>query len=105
MPEPVAFKQIITYDFPNDDLRTKVCRTIQDAGMGRLQYSVYAGNLKTEQLENLLLELDMIIGNAPGDLRVVFPCEHHRSGGIHTLVTTGEPTRAERMMARVYMPL
>ena len=99
------FKQIIVYDFSDDKLRTKIQRQIQDAGLARLQYSVYAGNIHPEMLNNLILSLDELIVTKKGDLRILYPCQHMKDAGIHTLVSTKELTQAEKLLARVYLPL
>ena len=97
------WEQLIIYDVQVDQLRTKVQQLIQEAGFTRLQYSVYAGNVKKETLENLILELKWLIRDEIADVRVIFPCMHINIP-IRTIVDNYPPQPAELRQNRVFMP-
>ena len=97
------WEQIIIYDVQEDNLRTKVQQLIQEAGLTRLQYSVYAGNSKKEIIENLILELKWLIKDEIADIRVIYPCMHIQLP-IRTVVDNYPPQPAEERQSRVFIP-
>jgi len=40
---------LIIYDIKNDRLRTKISNTLKDWGLERIQYSVFIGDLTSDQ--------------------------------------------------------
>ena len=99
----IMFEQIIIYDVQEDKLRTKVQQLIQEAGLTRLQYSVYAGTIKREILENLILELRWLIRDEIADIRVIYPCMHIQLP-VRTIVDNYPPQPAELRQNRVFIP-
>ena len=97
------FDQIIIYDVQEDALRTKVQQLIQEAGLTRLQYSVYAGNVQNERIENLILELRWLIRNEIADIRIIYPCMH-RQIPIRTVIDNYPPQPAELRQDRAFIP-
>ncbi|TXT53663.1 MAG: putative CRISPR-associated endoribonuclease Cas2 1 [Candidatus Thorarchaeota archaeon] len=66
--------QIIVYDIPDDGLRTRVSRTLQDFGYERVQYSVFFGSRTQNSLEELSLILQEIIKKEEADVRFYQIC-------------------------------
>jgi CRISPR-associated endonuclease Cas2 len=97
------FEQIIIYDVQDDSLRTKVQQLIQEAGLTRLQYSVYAGTVKKEIIENLLLELRWLIRDEIADVRIIFPCMHINLP-VRIVVDNYPPQPAELRQNKVFIP-
>lgn len=50
-------KHLVIYDITSDPLRTQVMETCKDAGLVRVQYSCYAGDLSRNRVD--MLELDV----------------------------------------------
>jgi len=48
----------VFYDITNDQIRKKVAKYCQQAGLHRIQYSVFAGELSTNQHDTLSLKID-----------------------------------------------
>ena len=97
------FRYVIVYDVQEDSLRTKVQRLIEESGLSRLQYSVYAGNIRKETMENLILELKWLIQDDIADIRVISPC-FHTSFPIRIVVDNYPPPPADDGNDRVLIP-
>ena len=68
-------RQIIVYDIPKDDIRTRVSHILEDFGFIRIQYSVFIGSRTQNSLEELSLVLQDIIGSEDADIRIYQSCE------------------------------
>lgn len=62
----------VFYDIPDDRVRLKVADVLKDYGLIRLQKSVFEGDLTYNRAHELSMVLDRVIGNAEGDVRIVF---------------------------------
>jgi len=62
----------VIYDVENDKARTKVARCCKQAGLYRVQLSVFLGTLDAEQKDILSLQLEALI-NADRDKVYIFP--------------------------------
>jgi CRISPR-associated endonuclease Cas2 len=97
------FKYVLIYDVQEDSLRTKVQKLVEESGLSRLQYSVYAGNIRRETLENLILELKWLVKDEIADVRVIYPC-FHSNFPIRTIIDNYPPQPAEIREDNVYIP-
>lgn len=62
----------VIYDVENDKARTKVAKCCKQAGLYRVQLSVFLGTLDAEQKDILSLQLEALI-NADRDKVYIFP--------------------------------
>jgi CRISPR-associated endonuclease Cas2 len=62
----------VFYDIPDDRVRLKVANVLKDFGLNRLQKSVFEGDLTYNRAHELSLVLDRVIGDAEGDVRIIF---------------------------------
>ena len=97
------FKYVLIYDVQEDKLRNKVQKLVEESGLARLQYSVYAGNIRKETLENLILELKYLIKDDIADVRVIYPC-FHSNFSVRTVVDNYPPQPAEIKSGKVLIP-
>jgi len=77
---------LIIYDIKNDRLRTKISNTLKDWGLERIQYSVFIGDLTSDQRRMLEVYLNEIIetrseGDSVVTISVCKQCLH----GVVTL--------------------
>jgi len=71
----VTMRQIIVYDIPEDRLRDRVIKVIQDYGFLRIQYSVFLGSRTQNVLEMLSMELKDIVKRKEADIRFYQQCD------------------------------
>lgn len=62
----------ILYDIQNDRARTKVARFCKQAGLYRVQYSVFLGQLETNDKDSLQLQIEEQI-DVDSDKVYIFP--------------------------------
>ncbi len=62
----------VLYDIENDKARTQVAKHCKQAGLYRVQYSVFLGTLDAEQKDVLSLKLEALI-NPDRDKVYIFP--------------------------------
>lgn len=60
------------YDIKNDKIRNKVAKLCKQAGLYRVQYSVFLGKLTANEKEALVLEIESYI-NEEEDSVYIFP--------------------------------
>lgn len=60
------------YDIKNDKIRNKVAKLCKQAGLYRVQYSVFLGKLTVNEKEALVLEIESYI-NEEEDSVYIFP--------------------------------
>jgi CRISPR-associated protein Cas2 len=51
----------VLYDIQNDKARTKVAKICKQAGLYRVQYSVFLGNLEAHERDTLGLQIEELI--------------------------------------------
>ncbi len=54
----------ILYDIENDRARTKVSKYCQQAGLSRVQYSVFLGTIDHQRKDTLVLQIAEVIDDA-----------------------------------------
>lgn len=62
----------VLYDIENDRARTKVSKFCQQAGLSRVQYSVFLGTIDAHQKDTLELQIAEVI-NPDGDKVYMLP--------------------------------
>lgn len=62
----------VMYDIKNDKIRTKVAKACQEAGIYRVQYSVFLGELNRGQIRELREKIEDLI-NKNEDSTYIFP--------------------------------
>lgn len=62
----------VLYDIEKDKARTKVAKVCKQAGLYRVQYSVFLGSLSANQKDSLGLEIEDLI-NEETDSVYIFP--------------------------------
>jgi len=66
---------IVIYDIQDDRTRTRVSEACLDYGLGRIQYSAFAGRLTRNKREELFLRLQATLEKRPGKILVQPICE------------------------------
>lgn len=62
----------VLYDIVNDKPRTKVAKECQRAGIMRVQYSVFLGDLNSNEIDELALKIKTLI-DEESDRVYIFP--------------------------------
>ena len=62
----------VLYDIKNDKARTKVAKVCKQAGLYRVQYSVFLGTLETNEKDSLELQIEELIDESC-DSVYIFP--------------------------------
>ncbi|MEX2592177.1 MAG: CRISPR-associated endonuclease Cas2 [Anditalea sp.] len=62
----------VMYDIKKDKSRTKVAKTCQQAGLYRVQYSVFLGTLDKNQFDTLHLQMEALIDEEKDSI-YIFP--------------------------------
>jgi len=52
---------VVTYDVTDDNLRALVAEALKDYGLQRIQYSAFIGNLRRDELNSLIVDLENLI--------------------------------------------
>ncbi|MBE0448791.1 MAG: CRISPR-associated endonuclease Cas2 [Actinobacteria bacterium] len=66
---------LVIYDIPSDRIRNKVAERCKDAGLLRVQYSAFIGDLNHNRRGELLLTLKRTLGKNPGNIRLYPLCD------------------------------
>jgi len=53
-------RYVVIYDVSDDNLRSLVSETLKDYGLQRIQYSGFMGDLRRDELNSLLVDLNLI---------------------------------------------
>lgn len=61
---------LVIYDIPDDRVRQRVATACLDAGLARIQYSAFIGNMNTNRRRELYLRLRRALGQHPGNIRL-----------------------------------
>ncbi len=65
---------LVIYDIPDDRIRYKISERCKDYGLGRIQYSAFAGDLHRNRREELLMRLKKTLGKKEGNIRLQPVC-------------------------------
>jgi CRISPR-associated protein Cas2 len=60
------------YDIKNDSIRTKISRACEQAGLYRVQYSVFLGSIEANEKDTLQLQIEDLM-NKHEDSVYIFP--------------------------------
>jgi len=63
------------YDISNDRTRLQTIQTLKDAGLTRIQKSVFCGRLSVQQKKNLVENLKLIAGESES-IYLILACRH-----------------------------
>jgi len=66
---------LVIYDIPSDRIRNRVAEKCKDAGLERIQYSAFIGDLNHNRREALFLTLKRTLGENPGNIRLYPLCD------------------------------
>ena len=66
---------LVIYDIPNDKIRNRVAERCKDAGLARIQYSAFIGDLNHNRREALFLKLRQTLGKKTGNIRLYPLCD------------------------------
>jgi len=75
----MTMKLLVIYDVTDDRLRTEVSETCRDFGLGRVQYSCFAGDLSRNRRQMLEIRLRALLGrgaSVPTDAIYTLPLCH-----------------------------
>jgi len=51
-------RYVVIYDITDDNLCALVAETLKDYGLQRIQYSAFLGNLRRDELNSLIVDLE-----------------------------------------------
>lgn len=66
---------LVIYDIPDDRIRQRAATACLDAGLARIQYSAFIGEMNTNRRRELYLRLRRLLGQNPGNIRL-YPVGH-----------------------------
>jgi len=66
---------LVCYDITEDDIRYQVANHCKNAGLVRIQYSVFYGQLERSRLAELKQEISDAIKEANGDIHFLKVCQ------------------------------
>lgn len=66
---------LVIYDIPDDRIRNRVAERCKDAGLLRIQYSAFIGDLNHNRKESLYLTLRKTLGKKAGNIRLYPVCD------------------------------
>jgi len=53
-----GMRYVVIYDITDDNLCALVAETLKDYGLQRIQYSAFLGNLRRDELNSLIVDLE-----------------------------------------------
>jgi len=62
---------ILIYDIEHDGTRTKIADACQDYGLDRIQYSSFMGRLSRNRCEELMGEIERLLGDRRGNVQLI----------------------------------
>jgi len=65
----------LVYDITNDRARAKIADACLDYGLDRVQFSAFTGKLSRNQQEELMMSIEDILGDKPGNIKLIPICE------------------------------
>ncbi|MEW5706133.1 MAG: CRISPR-associated endonuclease Cas2 [Actinomycetota bacterium] len=66
---------LVIYDIPDDRVRNRIAENCKDAGLERIQYSAFIGDLNHNRREALLMKLRKTLGKKSGNIRLYPLCD------------------------------
>jgi len=62
---------LLIYDIEHDGKRAKIANACQDYGLDRVQYSSFVGRLSRNHAEELMGEIERILGDGRGNVQLI----------------------------------
>lgn len=62
---------LVMYDISNDRVRGKVADACLDYGLDRIQFSAFYGQLGRNHWEELMMKMEMLLGDAAGKIELI----------------------------------
>jgi len=62
---------ILIYDIQHDGTRTKIADACLDYGLDRVQYSSFIGRLSRNRAEELMQDIETILGDKSGNIQLI----------------------------------
>ena len=62
---------LLIYDIEHDGKRAKIADACQDYGLDRIQYSSFVGRLSRNYAEELIMEIERILGDGSGSIQLI----------------------------------
>ncbi len=66
---------LVIYDIPDDKIRYKIADRCKDAGLARIQYSAFIGDLNHNRREQLYHRLRKTLGKREGNIQLYPICD------------------------------
>jgi len=73
-------RYVVIYDVSEDNLRNQVAETLKDYGLQRIQYSGFMGDLRRDQLNSLLVDLNKLIKDLLENVQLFPMCDNCLKG-------------------------
>lgn len=73
---------LLIYDIADDNVRAKIADACLDYGLDRVQYSAFLGQLSTTHQEELMLKIQMKLGDRSGKVSLIPICERDWSARL-----------------------
>jgi CRISPR-associated protein Cas2 len=98
---------VLIYDIESDRIRTKVAQACEDAGLERVQFSAFWGEMSANRCEELLLRCRELIGDETARIHVLPICS--QCFARRSQITSGEFKSApqaprDRNAAVIFLP-
>jgi CRISPR-associated protein Cas2 len=61
---------LLVYDIVKDRQRAKVATVCLDYGLDRIQYSAFAGQLSRTHQEEMMMQIESIVGDSPASIHL-----------------------------------
>lgn len=84
---------LVIYDIPEDKIRNKIAETCKDAGLVRVQWSAFLGELSHNRREELELRLRKVLGRREGNIQLYPVCD--KDIRLRRSIEYRKPKRAE----------
>src|SRR4030067_1450960 len=68
-------RDVVIYDISDDNLRSLMSETLKDYGLQRIQYSVFMGDLRRDELNSLLVDLKNLIKDLIENVQLFPMCD------------------------------
>jgi len=66
---------LLVYDISHDRTRTRVADACLDFGLDRIQFSAFLGRLTHSQQEELIMMIQGLLGDRPGNIQLFPLCQ------------------------------
>ena len=70
----VSLTYLVCYDITEDDVRTSISDICKDAGLQRIQYSVYTGRMSKADLKSIRVRFESVLSDCTGQILILPAC-------------------------------